>query len=234
MVDMATVHAFSAELHGGFLTLAFIGILGTALCQIVIWIRESLPKFMSRWAIKSRGYLDATAYVATIAGVLALFFSAYTGSNSWPIDALVDNSAIRNKITLTVFATVLWSGVLIIRWRFGRSLWTCPPAAALYTIAALVAMSLTGLAGSLGAHLTKGGSILDFVWQFTGINILNDILINQTLALIIIIASIFVILAVLIINRLSGISKEQLGPRKCTKWSKWDEPTTGEEGQAKK
>lgn len=123
--------------------------------------------------------------------------------------------------------------MFVIRRRFGRSLWTCPPVAALYTIGALVGMSLTGLAASLGAHLTKGGSILDFVWQFTGINNLNDIPINQTLALIIIIASIFVILVVLIINRLWGISKEQIGPHKCTKWSKWDEPTTGEEGQAK-
>ena len=44
---------------------------------------------------------------------------------------------------------------------------------------------------------------------------------------------IIVIIAVLVIRRLSGISKEQLGPRKCTKWSRWDEPMIGEEKEAK-
>jgi len=231
---MSALHALTAELHGGFLTLAFICIAATAFCQIVVHFEESMPKFMVRWAVKSRGYLDAAGFVAAVAGVPALLLSAYTGSGAWPLDALVDNATIRNKIELTVFATVLWTGIAAIRWRFGRPLWTCPPMAALYTLLAFVAMGVTGTAGSLGAHLTKGQSFLDFIWNLIGIKVTEDLLLNTTLAFIIAIASLVVLIVVLLIARLSGISKEQLGQRKCTRWSKWDEPTIGDEEASKK
>ena len=233
MVGMEAIHSFTAEMHGGFLTLAVACIVLTALAQIVVLFHQSMPKSLVNAAIRTRGYLDATGYVATIAGVLALLLSAFTGSQAWPMDALLDNAVVRNKIVLTVFATTLWGGVAYVRWRFGRPLWTCPMMAATYTILALIAMGITATAGSLGAHITKGESILDFVWNLVGVNVLQDLIVSVDLATLISIISIIVIIAVLVVRRISGISKEQLGPRKCTKWSKWDEPTIGEEKEAK-
>jgi hypothetical protein len=234
MVGMEALHSLTAELHGGFLALAAVCIILTALAQIVMHFNESMPKSLVKAAMRSRGYLDATGYVAAIAGVLALPLSAYTGSGTWPMDALLDNAVVRNKIVLTVFATTLWASVASIRWRFGRSLWTCPSMAALYTILAMVAMGITATAGSLGAHLTKGESILDFMWNLIGINVLQDLLLSVDLAMIVSILCIIVIIAVLVVRKLSGINQEQLGPRKCTKWSKWDEPVISDEPEAKK
>jgi hypothetical protein len=234
MVGMEALHSLTAGMHGGFLTLAAACIILTALAQIVMHFKESMPKALVRAAMRSRGYLEATGYVAAIAGVLALPLSAYTGSGTWPVDALLDNAVVRNKIVLTVFATTLWAGVAAIRWRFGRSLWTCPAMAAFYTILAMVAMGITATAGSLGAHLTKGESILDFMWNLIGVNVLQDLVLSVDMAMIVSILCIIVIIAVLVVRKLSGISKEQLGPRKCTKWSKWDEPVLSDEEEAKK
>jgi hypothetical protein len=234
MVGMEALHSLTAELHGGFLTLAAVCIILTALAQIVMHFKDSMPKSFVSAAMRARGYLEATGYVAAIAGVFALLLSAFTGSQTWPLDALMDNAVVRNKIVLTAFATTMWAGVAVIRWRFGRSLWTCPPMAASYTILAIVAMGVTATAGSLGAHLTKGESILDFVWNLAGINVLQDLLLSVDLAMIVSILSIIVIIAVLVVRKLSGINKEQLGPRKCTKWSKWDEPIITEGKEEKK
>ena len=191
--------------------------------------RRSMPRFLVKAAMRGRGYLEATGYVAAIAGVLALPLSAYTGMGAWPLDALLDNAVVRNKIVLTVLATALWGGVAYIRWRFGRSLWTCPAMAALYTLLAMVAMGITATAVSLGAHLTKGESFLDFMWNLIGIDVPQDLLLSIDLAMILSILFVIVIIAVLVIRRMSGISEEQLGPRKCTKWSRWDEPVIGDE-----
>ncbi len=234
MVGWESIHSLTAEMHGGILTLAAVCIILTALAQIVMHFQQSMPKSIVKAAMRARGYLDATGYVAVVAGVFALLLSAFTGSQAWPMDALLDNAVVRNKIVLTVFATTLWAMVASVRWRFGRPLWTCPSMAACYTVLAIVAMGITSTAGSLGAHLTKGESILDFVWNLVGVNVLQDLLLSMDLALIISIISLIVIIAVLVIRRLSGISQEQLGQRKCTKWSKWDEPIIGEEKVAKK
>jgi len=234
MVGMEALHSLTAELHGGMLTLAAVCIILTALAQIVMHFKETVPKSFVRASLRSRGYLEATGYVAAIGGVLALLLSAFTGSQTWPVDALLDNAVVRNKIVLTAFATTLWGGVAVIRWRFGRSLWTCPPMAASYTLLAIVAMGITATAGSLGAHLTKGESILDFIWNLVGINVLQDLLLSVDWAMIVSILSIIVIIVILVVRKLSGINEEQLGPRKCTKWSKWDEPVIIEGNEAKK
>jgi len=40
MVTMSALHALTAELHAGFLTLAFVCIMITALCQIAIRLKD--------------------------------------------------------------------------------------------------------------------------------------------------------------------------------------------------
>ncbi len=225
MIDMAALHAFTVELHSGFLTLAIIGIVLTALAQIAISFRESVPRLAGA-AYKTRGYLEAAGFVAAIAGVVALIISAITGLGAWSPDALADSMITRNKIVLSSLALVAWIWVVAIRFKLGRSLWTCPWSTAAYTILALVAMSFTGMTGSLGAHLTQGGSWLDPFWDFIGFNPANvDLLLSLQVATIIAIISLFVILALLLISRLSRVGKEQLHVKICRHWPNWDEPT---------
>lgn len=228
MVDMAALHSLTAELHAGFLMLAFVGIVAVFICQIVLRFRENMPKIFVRWATRSRGYFEATGYVAAVAGVLALILSAYTGANAWSVDQLLDSAIVRNKILLTIFATIMWIGVVVIRTRFGRSLWTRPPVAFLYTGIAVVAFGITSTAGSLGAHITQGGSFLDPVWEALGVDLTKDVSLDVNLALYVSIGGVILLIFSLLAAVISGIAKEEFHPKDCSSGSKWSEPTIGE------
>jgi hypothetical protein len=228
---MEALHALTAELHSGFLVLAFVGIVAVFLCQVVVRYRTRMPRLLVKWAVKSRGYFEATGYVAAVAGVIALLLSAYTGMNAWPLDQLLDSAIIRNKILLTIFATILWIGVVLIRTKFGRSLWTCPQISLLYTGLAVVAFGLTSTVGSLGAHITQGGSFLDPLWEAVGIDLTKDLSLDVTVAMFVAIGGVILLIFSLLAAVISGIAKEEFRPKNCTSWSKWDEPKIGDGGQ---
>lgn len=225
MVDMAGLHSLSSELHAGFLTLAFVSIVAVLICQLVVRYEAKMPKLFVRWARASRGYFEAAGFVGAVAGILALLLSAYTGSYAWTLDQLFDSSIVRNKMILTVFATILWIGVVVVRVKFGRALWTCPHTSLLYVGLAVMAFGLTGTTGSLGAHIVQGGSILDPLWEAVGIDITKDLLLDTTIALVVAIGAVLLLLFSLIAVVLSGIAKEQFHPKDCSARSGWDEPT---------
>ena len=79
MVSMAGLHALTAELHAGMLTLAFACIMIVLAAQIVVRLRDWMPSRIVGWAIIVRGYAEPAGYVAAILGVLALVVSAWTG-----------------------------------------------------------------------------------------------------------------------------------------------------------
>ena len=108
MVSMSALHSLTAELHAGFLTLAFICIVIVAVSQIVVRMKKCLPKRLVDLAIKVRGYAEAAGYVGAMAGVVGLLLSAWTGMYAWPQDALLESAVVRNKITLSLYATLLW------------------------------------------------------------------------------------------------------------------------------
>src|SRR4030065_1957933 len=101
MVSMAGLHALTAELHAGMLSLAIACILLVLGAQIVVRLRNRLPQRIVGWAIIVRGYAEPAGYVAAILGVLALVVSAWTGMYAWPLDVLMDLDLVRNKILLT-------------------------------------------------------------------------------------------------------------------------------------
>src|SRR4030042_2672230 len=126
MVDMSALHSLTSELHAGFLTLSFVCIMAVAGAQIAVRLQNRMPRILVSWAIRTRGYFEAAGYVGAVLGVLGLLLSAWTGMYAWPYDVLINDAIARNKIMLTAFATVMWTGVVFIRTRFGRGLWTCP------------------------------------------------------------------------------------------------------------
>ena len=220
MVDMAAIHALTAELHTGFLTLAFLTIAGVFLCQLLF--RYAPKRFSGPRLLRLREYLEPTGYVATFAGVLAVIASAITGSASWSVDNLLASALTRNKIIFTIFALVLWSTVLFMRWRFKRNLWTYPATALLYSGMAAVAFAITAATGSLGAHLVKGGSIIDPYLAALGIDLTKAITLTSTAALLITAASIAVIIVVLLVARGTGIAKRQFHDEGSGPWPGWD------------
>jgi hypothetical protein len=225
---MAALHSLTAELHAGFLTLAFACIVAVALAQIIVRMKGCLPRALVALAIKVRGYAEAAGYVGAVAGIVGLLLSAWTGMYAWPQDALLESAVIRNKITLTLFATVLWGGVVFIRMRFGRGLWTCPAMAFLYTALAVVAYGVLGMTGSLGAHLTVGESVLDPLWNLIGVDVNESLAIEPGLAVMVALVCVVALVAAMFVARRLDLFGVELGPE-CERFFKWDEPTISTE-----
>ena len=234
MVTMSALHALTAELHAGFLTLSFVCIMIVAVSQIVVRFKNRMPKVFVRWAIKVRGYTEAAGYVGAVLGVLGLLLSAWTGMYAWPQDVLLESAVVRNKILLTAFSTVMWGGVVYIRSRFGRGLWTCPAMATLYVGLAFVAFGVLGTTGSMGAHLVQGGSALDPLWNFVGFRVSANLVLSANIDAAIAIASAAAFVIALYIARRYDLFSVKLGPETCQRVFKWDEPKIEYETPAKK
>ena len=211
----------TAELHTGFLTLAFITIAGLLICQLLL--RYAPKRSAGPRLLTIREYLEPTSYIATFAGVLALVLSAVTGAAAWPADDLLTSPLTRNKIVLTTFALVLWSSVLFMRWTLKRSLWTYPATALLYIGLATAAYAITAGVGSLGAHLTQDGSLLDPLIGAIGIDLTKGMAMTSTVALAIAVASVVVIIVVLLVARRTGVAKRELKDTGPGPWPRWDE-----------
>jgi len=224
MVTVEALHALTAELHAGFLTLAFVCIMIVAACQIVVRLRNRMPKSFVNISIRIRGYMEAAGFVGAVLGVLGLLLSAWTGMYAWTLDALINDPVIRNKILLTAFATVLWAGVVFIRSRFGRGLWTCPAMASLYVVLTFVAFGMVGTVGSMGAHLTQGGSALDPIWSIVGFRVDTIIELSTNVAALLAIVSVALLVIALAIARRYDLFSVKLGGDTCQKYFKWDEP----------
>ncbi len=224
MVSIAGLHALTAELHAGFLTLAFACIMIVVASQLVVRLRDRMPKIFVRWAIMVRGYAEATSYLAATAGVLSLIASAWTGMYAWPMDKLLESDIIKNKILLTAYATVLWGGVVFIRTRFGRGLWTCPAMTVVYVGTSVIGFALIAMAGCLGSVITRGESLLEPVYSFVGINIEKAFELQPSLAAGLALASAGMLVGALALARRKNLFDVELSPETCQRFFKWDEP----------
>lgn len=207
------------------MTLAFACIVAVALSQVVVAHRERFPKSLVNLALKVRGYAEATGYVAAVGGLIGLFLSTWTGMYAWPQEDLLLSEEVRNKITLTLFSVALWSMVVFIRMRFGRGLWTCPAMATVYTLVAIAAMAITGATGSVGAHLTKGESLLDPIWDTLRIHITESFVLEPSFAAALALIGIIALVFSLAYAKKTKLFDVDLGPETCQKFFKWDEPT---------
>jgi len=226
MVSMTALHSLTAELHAGFLTLAFVCIMLVAGSQVIVHLRNRkwMPRKLVDLAIRTRGYLEAAGYVGAALGLIGILLSAYTGMYAWPQDVLLDSVVVQNKIMFTTFSGVLWGGVLFIRARFGRGLWTCPMMAAFYTGLAFVAYGILGMTGSLGAHLTVGESILDPLWDWIGMRVDTPIALDAEVAAGIAIVCGMIFVLSLAIARKYDLFSVRLEAETCQKLFRWDEP----------
>lgn len=220
MVTMEALHALTAEMHSGFLLVAMVGIALTALCQIVVRLGDYLPEPLTGLARKVAPYTEAAGIVGAFAGVIAIIFSAYTGSQSWTIDELVNDVIVRNKILLTCIILAMWICVVGIRLRFKRGLWACPAMAWVYVGSAVAAFSVTALTGSMGAHLVFGGSSIDAILKELGLDYTLPWAFSSTVAILLaVLGVIMIVVSFVLIRRLP---KKKLSPKTCG--GKWTVP----------
>lgn len=224
MVSMGGLHALTAELHSGFLTLAFFCIMIVAGAQIVVRLRKRMPDPLVRWAIRVRGYAEITSYVAAVGGIAGLILSAWTGMYAWPIDTLIENDLVRNKVLLTAYATVLWGGVVFIRTRFGRSLWACPAMATIYVAITLVGFGMVAIAGCLGSKIFRNESLFDPLYALVGLNVEKAFELDLNVAAAVVLGSAVAFIGSLILARRKNLDIVKFAPETCQKLFKWDEP----------
>lgn len=225
MVSMSSLHSLTAEIHGGMLTLAFACIVAVAASQVIVAYKKWFPGALVDLATKVRGYAEATGYVAAVGGLIGMFLSTYTGMYAWPLEDLLVPEDVRNKITLTVFSMALWSMVVFIRFRFGRGLWTCPAMATVYVLVAVAAMGVTGATGSIGAHLTKGESLMDPVWDLLRVEITEGFVLQPGVATAVALVAVVGLAGALAYGKRAGLFDVKLGPETCQRFFRWDEPT---------
>lgn len=228
MVEAAALHALTAEMHTGALVLATACIVLTALCQITVRHRDRMPKRLVRCALGLRGYTDAAGLVAAIIGTIAICASAYFGMQAWSFDQLASEPMVRNKVLFTAIILAMWLGIIGMRIALTRQLWTCRALAFLYVVFALAAFGLTSVTGSIGAHLTKGESILDGFLQWIGFDFTKPIELNANLMIAVAIAAAGLLIMVCILVRwFDLVSKEDADA--CEKTSGYSEPAMIEE-----
>ncbi|HEY3420532.1 MAG TPA: hypothetical protein VGK23_08270 [Methanomassiliicoccales archaeon] len=205
MVAMSAIHALTAELHSGFLTLAFAGIFLTFLCQLAISWEKRMPGTLVRWARSIRGYAEAAGIVGAFLGFIVLFASGYTGYSSQDASTLLQDPIIRNKVMFTIFATILWGAVIVVRLTFKRKLWTSFEMSGLYTLLTLGAYGLTVLVGSMGGHITKGESSIEPILRTVGFDYTKPVEFDAALMTIVALLGIGALIMALVQIRLNNL-----------------------------
>ena len=175
MIYLVAAHSMLVELHGGMITLAALCIVITVLARSqlkaksdsesneISWSKDS---FMGRIA----RYTEPTAYVAAIGGVIGLIASAIVGFFVWPMDLLTTSALGLSKVAFSVFAMVLLIEFVLVRFKYGESVWKNGATAALFACLGLVGFLFIVLAGSFGGHMALKGSVLDPLFALLNIN----------------------------------------------------------------
>jgi len=221
-VDYGPVHALTVELHGGFFALAFFAIVVAFVCAIVLRLSKNPDGARTRWFSKVGAYMDAAGFLAAMAGVVLLILSAITGILTDPLNDLLADPLVLNKILLAVVALFIWSSLVFVRATLGRKLWTFPWAALCYTLFAIVGFVLVLTVIALGFTVVDGGSVLDPLWNFFGIDLTKEISLGTGSGMAVLVGSVVVILFCL-----GGIWTYRLGTKVVKsdpKGSKWRIP----------
>jgi hypothetical protein len=196
-IDYGPVHALTVELHGGFFALAFFAIVVAFVCALVLRLSQNPAGPTTKWFSKVGAYMDAAGFLAALAGVLLLVLSAVTGILADPLSDLLADPLVLNKILLSVIALFIWSSLVFVRATLGRKLWTFPWTALLYTVFAIIGFGLVLTVITLGFTLADGGSVVDPLWSFFGIDLTKEISLGTENGTAVLVGSIAVILVCL-------------------------------------
>ena len=181
MIDLASLHNMLVEMHAGMLTLATICILVTVIDRIHLRISGTNDRPGSFWSTgsvmgKLARFVEPTAYVAGIGGVISLITSAIVGYYVWPSELITSSALGMGKVMFFIFATELWIIFVFVRSKYGENLWKNSGMAIVYSCVGLLGFLFTVIAGSLGAHMSAianmsgKGSVIDPIYELFGID----------------------------------------------------------------
>ncbi|MDO8320794.1 DUF2231 domain-containing protein [Rhodoferax sp.] len=115
--------------------------------------------------------LDSTVLIYVLAaGVAGGLGALTTGLMIWPTEATVAGPMARNKILMASWLIVIWSVVLVLRWRLGESVWTGHGRYLMLGLGSIGTV-LAAITGTLGGHLLGSPSALSAVLNQFGWNV---------------------------------------------------------------
>jgi len=168
-VTPSGLHTMTVGLHEGMLTLAALSIIIIIAAKLY---RRTFSKILYIDAEKIVGFVEPASVLGALGGSIILLVSAYIGMFyvTGGIDALVTSPLLMNKVMMSIFAEEFWVIFLIVRAKFGKDVWNRGALSVTYAIIGLAGFLFTMEAGSLGGHLAGKGSVLDPIYDMTGIN----------------------------------------------------------------
>ena len=162
-VPISVWHALVVEEHSGIVVLVMLVLVGRVLADITARGKEPSARVKS-----IRQGSDTITYAGSFAAVIFLILSAATGYLIQPFDSLVASPLLMNKALTALGALFFWFAFFFVRYRVGPTVWEKKGLYAAQVFTALLGFVFTALAGSIGAELSLGQSVLDPLYRTLG------------------------------------------------------------------
>jgi hypothetical protein len=164
---MLTWHDLVVEFHTGVVVFVILAI---ALRVIVDLGQRGRPTTASARVLEVRLGTDFAAYAGSVAAVVFLILSAMTGYLLQPYSELVGQPILLNKAFTALAALFFWIAFVFLRYWSGPRMWEKRGLYALALVTALFGLLFTTVAGSIGAQLSIGQSVVDPLYLALSIN----------------------------------------------------------------
>lgn len=165
-VQVLTWHDFLVELHTGVVVFVVLALV----LRVLVDLRNTGRATVSKTVQDIRQGTDFVAYAGSVAAVVFLIFSGVTGYYILPYSTLSSQSIYLNKALTALEALYFWSAFAFLRYWFGSQIWERKGLYAFEVITGFLGLLFTTLAGSIGAELSIGQSVLQPVYNALSIN----------------------------------------------------------------
>jgi len=165
-IQMLTWHDLVVEFHTGVVVFVIFAIA----LRVVVDLRKRGKATASARVLEIRQGTDFVAYVGSVLAVVFLILSGTTGYLLQPYSELVTQPILLNKAFTALAALFFWMGFAFLRYWSGPTMWGKKGLYALAVVTALLGLLFTTIAGSIGAQLSIGQSVVDPVYKALSIN----------------------------------------------------------------
>jgi len=179
------LHSVAVEMHQGMFSLAAFMVFGRLVGSLYLWFVTSDTGKFPQWIKRAIAITDPAVLVASLGGLIFLGISVLTGfvMEDWPVDQLLDNTLVQNKMILTAIIAPAWGAFVAMRLLHGPKLWEDRFATAVATGLVGVGWFGAALIGCISGILTEGRSIFDPIWEALGVDLRQPLALQLPLAL---------------------------------------------------
>ena len=165
-IQMLTWHDLVVEFHTGVVVFVMVAIA----LRILTDAGQRGKTTSSARVQEIRQGTDFVAYAGSIVAVTFLFFAGATGYLLQPYSTIVSEPILLNKAFTALGALFFWTAFAFLRYWSGPTMWEKKGLYALAVLTALMGLLFTTIAGSIGAELSIGQSVVDPIYSALSIN----------------------------------------------------------------